>query len=369
VQASFEPTDLAAVTADLASAFRSAVERAGLTLMVDCAPLPEPVYVDREMWEKVVLNLISNAFKFTFAGTIRVSLAWRGARAELAVADTGVGIAPEDLPLVFERFHRVERARARTHEGSGIGLSLVRELVAMHGGTVSVESVAGEGTTFTVSVPTGTAHLPPERIGAARAAASTATGASPYVHEALRWLPTPASPASQAASASAARDLADARILIADDNADMREYIGRLLGERWTIDAVADGAAALASARQLRPDVVVADVMMPGMDGFELLRALRDDERTRSVPVILVSARAGEEARVEGLQAGADDYLVKPFSARELIARVQAQLLRAKVRSVEEAHALRLASIFDHAPVGVAILRGPSHTFEYINEA
>jgi signal transduction histidine kinase/CheY-like chemotaxis protein len=369
VQASFEPTDLAAVTADLASAFRSAVERAGLSLVVDCAPLPEPVYVDREMWEKVVLNLISNAFKFTLAGTIRVSLASRGARAELAVADTGVGIAPEDLPRVFERFHRVERARARTHEGSGIGLSLVRELVAMHGGTVSVESAVGEGTTFTVSLPIGTAHLPPERIGSARAAASTATGASPYVHEALRWLPTPASPAAQAASGSVARDPADARILVADDNADMREYIGRLLGERWTIDAVADGAAALASARQIRPDVVVADVMMPGIDGFELLRALREDEHTRSVPVILVSARAGEEARVEGLQAGADDYLVKPFSARELIARVQAQVLRAKVRSVEEAHALRLASIFDHAPVGVAILRGPSHIFEYINQA
>ena len=145
-------------------------------------------------------------------------------------------------------------------------------------------------------------------------------------------------------------------------------YIGRLLGERWLIDAVGDGASALARARETRPDVVVADVMMPGLDGFELLRALREDERTRAVPVILVSARAGEEARVEGLEAGADDYLVKPFSGRELIARVQAQVLRAKVRSVEEAHALRLASIFEHAPVGVAILAGPAHVFEYLNE-
>jgi CheY-like chemotaxis protein len=161
----------------------------------------------------------------------------------------------------------------------------------------------------------------------------------------------------------------DARILIADDNADMREYINRLLAERWTTDAVADGATALARARQARPDVVIADVMMPELDGFELLRALREDERTRSVPVILVSARAGEEARVEGLQAGADDYLVKPFSARELIARVQTQVLRAKVRSVEEAQALRLASIFEHAPVGVAILAGPTHVFEYVNQA
>ena len=369
VQASFEPTDLAALTADLASTFRSAVERAGLTLVVDCPPLPEPIHVDRDMWEKVVLNLLSNAFKFTFTGTITVSLASRGTHVDLTVRDTGVGIAPEELPRVFDRFHRAERTRARTHEGSGIGLSLVRELVAMHGGTVSVESIAEQGTTFTVSVPTGTAHLPAERIGAPRASAWTPTGATPYVHEALRWLPTPAMAAAGTEGTAGARQLADARVLVADDNADMRDYISRLLGERCVIDAVGDGLAALALARASRPDVVVADVMMPGLDGFELLRALRSDERTRSVPVILLSARAGEEARVEGLEAGADDYLVKPFSARELIARVQAQVLRARLRSVEEAHALRLASIFEHAPVGVAILRGPTHVFEYINDA
>ena len=368
VEASFKPTDLARVTADLASAFRSATERAGLTLVVECPPLPEPAYVDRDMWEKVVLNLISNAFKFTLAGTIRVSLAWRGTHVELTVVDTGVGIPPEDLPRIFERFHRVERTRGRTYEGSGIGLSLVRELVAMHGGTVTADSVEGAGTTFTVSLPAGAAHLPPERVGAARSAVSTAMGANLYVHEAMRWLPAPA-PSASADEGGAAGDAVQARVLVADDNADMREYITRLLRERWTIDAVADGAAALARAREARPDVVVADVMMPGIDGFELLHALRADERTRSVPVMLVSARAGEEARVEGLQAGADDYLVKPFSARELIARVQALLFRARVRSVEEAHALRLASIFDHAPVGVAILAGPAHVLEYVNNA
>jgi signal transduction histidine kinase/CheY-like chemotaxis protein len=369
VQASFEPTDLARLTVDLASAFRSAIERAGLTLVVECPPLPEPVYVDRDMWEKVVLNLISNAFKFTFAGTIRVSLAWRDARVELAVADTGVGIPPAELPRIFERFHRVERTRARAHEGSGIGLSLVRELVAMHGGTVAVDSHVEQGTTFTVSLPAGVAHLPEERVGAARSSVSTATGATPFVQEALRWLPPQPAAVTAAAAPGPGRGAVEARVLIADDNADMREYISRLLGERWTIDAVADGANALARARETRPDVVLADVMMPGLDGFELLRALRDDEHTRSVPVILVSARAGEEARVEGLEAGADDYLVKPFSGRELIARVQAQVLRAKVRSVEEAHALRLASIFEHAPVGVTILTGPDHVFEYLNQA
>jgi signal transduction histidine kinase len=369
MQAAFAPTDLARVTTELASAFRSATERAGLTLVVDCPPLPGPVYVDRDMWEKVVLNLISNAFKFTFAGTIRVSLSWRGAHVELTVADTGVGIPRDELPRVFERFHRVQQTRARTYEGTGIGLSLVRELVSMHGGAVAVESVVDHGTTFTVTLPTGVAHLPQERIAAARSAASTAIGATPYVHEAMRWLPTASTPLSPPTAAGTDGGLGDGRILIADDNADMREYINRLLAERWTTEVVADGAAALARARAARPDVVVADVMMPELDGFELLRALREDERTRSVPVILVSARAGEEARVEGLQAGADDYLVKPFSPRELMARVQAQVLRAKMRSVEAAHALRLAGIFEHAPVGVAILTGPAHVFEYVNRA
>jgi signal transduction histidine kinase/CheY-like chemotaxis protein len=321
------------------------------------------------MWEKVVLNLISNAFKYTLAGTIRVSVRWHGASVELSVADSGVGIPAEDLPRVFDRFHRVERTRARTYEGSGIGLSLVRELVAMHSGTVTVDSRLEQGTTFTVSVPTGIAHLPPERVGVARSVVSTALGATPYVQEALRWLPTPTASSTSRTPSAAGPDVIEPRILIADDNADMRAYITRLLGERWTVDGVGDGAAALARAREARPDVVVADVMMPGLDGFELLRALRDDERTRSVPVILVSARAGEEARVEGLEAGADDYLVKPFSGRELLARVQAQVLRGKVRSVEEAHALRLATIFQHAPVGVTILAGREHVFEYFNDA
>ena len=370
VQAAFEPTDLATVTTDLASAFRSATERAGLQLVVDCPPLPEPVYVDRDMWEKVTLNLLSNAFKFTFAGSITVALAWRGRDVELTVRDTGVGIATTDLPRIFERFHRVTQTRARTHEGSGIGLALVRELVTMHGGTVRVDSVVGRGTTFTVSIPAGMAHLPPERIGVRRAATSTATGATPYVQEALRWLPAPArAPSPATAAAMVPGNVSTTRVLVADDNADMRDYIGRLLGDRWTVETVPDGAAALAVAQNTRPDVVVADVMMPELDGFALLRALRDDDRTRSVPVILLSARAGEEARVEGLQAGADDYLVKPFAARELIARVQAQVLRAKVRSVEQAHAVRLTSIFEHTPVGVAILSGPTHVFEFVNHA
>ncbi|MGL4554299.1 MAG: hybrid sensor histidine kinase/response regulator, partial [Gemmataceae bacterium] len=263
-RAAYEPTDLASVTAEMASVFRAAVERAGLRLTVDCRPVGEPVYVDREMWEKVVLNLLSNAFKFTFEGEIAVTLRRAGDAAELRVSDTGTGIPADELPRLFERFHRVDNARARTHEGSGIGLALVQELVRLHGGQVGVESVVGVGTTFTVTVPLGTAHLPPERIGGPAAAGSAAARAAPFVEEALRWLPDAPEPAEPEAVPAAGRP----RVLVADDNADMRQYVTRLLAGRYEVEAVADGEAALAAARRRPPDLVLTDVMMPRLDGF-----------------------------------------------------------------------------------------------------
>ncbi|WP_459195251.1 ATP-binding protein [Nostoc sp. FACHB-892] len=349
VQASYEPTNLATFTAELASVFRSTVERAGMQLSVNCPSLPAPVYVDREMWEKIVLNLLSNAFKFTMAGEITVSLQWANDHIEFAVKDTGIGIPAEEIPHLFERFHRVKGSQGRTFEGSGIGLSLVQELVQMHGGTVQVTSILGAGSCFTVSIPTGSAHLSPDRISAPRTLASTALGATPYLEEALRWLPEESrgsrgrreaggeeivqedythninsSPASPAPSTP--------RILLADDNADMRDYVKRLLSQQYEVESVPDGLAALDSARGRVPDLVLTDVMMPGLDGFGLLQELRADPQTRKVPIILLSARAGEEARVEGLEAGADDYLIKPFSARELLARVEAALKMARLR-------------------------------------
>ena len=345
IDAAYEPTDLAAFTTDLASVFRSAIEKAGLTLVVDCPPLPEPVYVDRDMWEKIVLNLLSNAFKFTFDGQIRVALDWLRDRVELRVSDTGVGIAESELPRMFERFHRVKHARARTHEGTGIGLALVQELSRLHGGTVSVSSEEGRGTTFVVAIRTGRSHLPAERIGAARQLTSTSVGAIPYVEEALRWLP--GSDASREigtdveVAAAAARGDAG-RILVADDNADMREYLTRILGQSYRVEAVGDGRAALARIEAAPPDLILTDVMMPELDGFGLLSAVRANETVQSVPVILLSARAGEEARIEGLHAGADDYLVKPFTARELLASVGSQLQLARLRRESETERMRL---------------------------
>ena len=145
VQAVYEPTDLAAFTAELSSVFRSAVEKAGLSLNIDCPSLPEPIYVDREMWEKIVLNLLSNAFKFTFEGEISVSLRWCGDHVEMDVKDTGTGIPPEELPHLFERFHRIKGARSRSYEGTGIGLALVSELVKLHGGSIKANSTPGKG--------------------------------------------------------------------------------------------------------------------------------------------------------------------------------------------------------------------------------
>ena len=342
VKSVYQPTDLAALTADLASAFRSAIERAGMTLMVDCSPLDEPAYVDRDMWEKIVLNLVSNAFKYTLEGEVRVSLRRDGPSIELTVADTGVGIPERELPHVFERFHRVEGIQGRTHEGTGIGLSLVQELAKLHGGSVRVTSQPGAGSTFRVTIPAGAEHLPSDRINAGPALNPTTLGATPYVEEALRWLPQteqglrPSERVIETVLPAGGRVAAEgkprARVLFADDNADMRDYVTRLLGAPYDVEAVADGSAALSAARRQPPDLILADVMMPILDGFALLRELRGDTQLSAIPVVLLSARAGEEARVEGWNAGADDYLVKPFSARELLARVESHLNLARVR-------------------------------------
>ena len=388
-QAIYQPTDVAAVTAELASNFRSACERAGLKLVVDCPPLPEPVYVDPGMWEKIVLNLLSNAFKFTFDGEIAIRLRDAGGQMELSVRDTGVGIPKAELPRLFERFHRIEGQKSRSYEGSGIGLALVQELVKLHGGDIHAESDAGRGTTFTVRIPYQAGHLPKERVDAPGSFSSTSIGADAYVEEALQWISDEAVMSSEwnalrgpaildatpeqgrSADVPALRD--GTRILLADDNDDMRGYVRRLLGRNCEVQTVADGQAALDAIRTERPDLILTDVMMPNLDGFGLLRAIRADPDLREIPVIMLSARAGEESRVEGLDAGADDYLAKPFSARELIARVSSLLELTRVRQ-EALVALRdserrTRGLFQQAPGFICVLNGPNHVFEFVNDA
>ncbi|WP_310482478.1 ATP-binding protein [Chamaesiphon sp. VAR_48_metabat_403] len=354
IQASYEPTDLATYTVELASMFRSLVEQAGLELEIDCPPLSVTVYVDRQMWEKIVFNLISNAFKFTFSGSISVRLQAVADGVEFSVRDTGVGIPTAELPRLFQRFYRVSGTRSRTHEGSGIGLAFVKRLVELHQGSIDVTSVEGTGTCFTITIPTGTAHLPPDRIGATRTLISTEIGANGFVEEAASWVALDTTRLADVSPdlivQSSIQPVLDhqpartARVLLADDNADLRDYLRRLLSPQYQVVAVADGVAALAAIRHQIPDLLLADVMMPNLDGLSLLQTLRSDPQIREIPIILLSARAGEEARLEGLAAGADDYITKPFSARELLVRVEVTLKLAQMRqaATQREQALRL---------------------------
>jgi PAS domain S-box-containing protein len=344
VQARFAPVDLAQLTANLASVFEAAMDKAGLAYSVQVAPLSEPVFVDLDMWEKVVFNLLSNAFKFTMHGGVAVQLVQTDGGARLSVRDTGAGIPAAELPRVFDRFHRVEGVQGRSYEGTGIGLALIQELVRLHGGTIAADSELGAGTTFTVDIPFGSSHLPPQYVVQRSDGLTGERMGSAFVEEALRWLPDDAAPAPVPDSApglttaaapravAAVAALPRARILIADDNQDMRGYVRSLLEREYTVETCADGQDALEAVRRNPPDLLLSDVMMPRLDGFALLKTIRAEDAIRHVPVILLSARAGEEARIEGLEAGADDYLVKPFSANDLLARVRSHIELARER-------------------------------------
>jgi signal transduction histidine kinase/DNA-binding response OmpR family regulator len=386
-QASFAPVDIGQFTAELASVFRSAVERAGLRLTIE-APAGTTIHVDRDLWEMVVLNLLSNALKFTFQGEIHLVTRPTAEGVEIEVADTGVGIAAQHLPRLFERFHRVEGGRARTHEGSGIGLAMVQEIVRLHGGDIQVSSVVGKGTRFTIHLRRGTAHLPPERVAADDRGPWASRQSAAFVEEALRWMIPDAPERTAALDQPLATVRPGSHILVADDNGDMRDYVSRILRQQgWEVTAVADGQAALDVLGQREVHLVLSDVMMPIVDGLALLRAIRQDRALAATPIILLSARAGQESRVDALDAGADDYLVKPFAARELVARIGSQLSlaalrqeRARERAVLEERAslaqreaelqkAHLAWLFTQMPMPIVILRGENFVVELCNPA
>lgn len=357
LRAQFELLDLAALTRDVASLFRSAAERVGLSLHVDCPPLPAFVSVDRQMWEQIVSNLLSNALKHTFEGSISVRLAASDQHVELTVSDTGVGIPEEELSNIFLRFHRVRDVRSRTDEGAGIGLAMVYELVRLHHGRVRARSAPGQGSTFTLWIHR---HYRPESPQASGTRSLARSIAKQLAAEADQWTQggptiTPAPTDVVEGVLGPARPsqpgrAPDSCVLVVDDNADMRDYLTRMLGMHWKVLATNDGEAALALARRHRPDLVLTDVMMPGLDGFGLLRLLRADNDLKATPVILVTARAHEEAAIEGLLAGADDYIAKPFASRELVARVGAQLELARIRRHGEERVRELLTLM---PVAV----------------
>lgn len=340
--ASFEPVDLASLTTELASGFQSTFEKAGVPLLIRAETLSAPVFVDREMWEKIVLNLLSNAFKFTLAGQVALDLAEEADLVRLRVADTGVGIPSTEMPKLFQRFHRVEGARGRSYEGTGIGLALVQELVKLHGGTIAAESTEGVGTTFTITLRKGSQHLEADKLHRRPSANVASARVGRFVTEALRWLDQPAElqlaplsdlPADESdVRISAKRH----RILVVDDNADMRTYLHRLLEPLFQVDSAKDGEDALHYLRRARPDLVLTDAMMPRMDGYSLLTQIRSTPEIATIPIVMLSARAGAEMEIEGREAGADDYVTKPFSGRELLARIGAALKIAEVRASSE---------------------------------
>ena len=370
MKALFEPTNLSRLTSDLASVFRSAIEKAGLHFNVETESLNEDVFVDRDLWEKIVFNLLSNALKFTFEGEITIKLTKVADHVELSVRDTGTGIPENEIPNLFKRFHKIESARRRSQEGTGIGLALVQELVKMHGGLISVQSKLNVGTLFTVRIPFGSAHLPADQIGQRRKNSPLASSASMFSDEAASWLLEGNLRLAQKSDPSKddfAHGSRQARIILADDNADMRNYVADLLKTKWRVEAVADGEAAFEAAVREPPALILSDVMMPNLDGFGLIEKLHSNERTKNVPVILLSARAGEEAKIEGLKAGADNYLVKPFSANELLAKLETHIEIGRLRTEAIGQRNKINEIFAQAPVGIAVVEGPEHIFTLAN--
>lgn len=357
-KAAYEATDLSKLTADLASNFSSASELSDLKLIIDCPPMKEWVEVDRDMWEKIVLNLLSNAFKFTQRGSISISTRSENGKAVLRVKDTGIGIPKEALPKLFERFYRVENSQGRSFEGTGIGLSLVQELVKLQGGSIEVTSTLGEGTTFTIYMPLGTKHASVVyKRSTAQEDDPLSKNGQTYMAEATRW----SSETKKENSPEAPRSI-KGHILIADDNADMREFMKRLLEDAgYSVSLAVDGEDAWEMCQKSLPDLVLSDVMMPRLNGFEFLKKIRSAEYTYSLPIILISARAGEVDKAEGLMSGADDYLSKPFHSGELIARVDGAVKLGKYR--KKAHEQLLSQTNHIAKIGgwsfdVATLKG-----------
>ncbi|WP_052273511.1 ATP-binding protein [Flavihumibacter solisilvae] len=373
VDGRYRKVNLSSITLELASTFRSAIEKAGMKLEFHSEEITSDVYVDMDMWEKIVLNLVSNAFKYSKDGTITVSVKEVGQQVQLTIADTGVGIPAEHLEKIFDRFHRIENVQGRSQEGSGIGLAMVKELVRLHNGSIEVESTVGTGSTFTVSIPVGKDHLPDNKIVTDTSTSATSRYAEAFVQEALKWIPSPEKDKIEVNPDDLTKENPSSglhieeryKVLVADDNRDMREYVTRLLSPHFEIVSAADGEDAYNKILSHKPDLLLSDIMMPGLDGFGLLEKIRQNPGLKLLPVILLSARAGEEAKVEGLEAGADDYLVKPFSAKELLARVEANI---KISMSRIAAAKNLQNVIQQSPVAMALLNGPSFVIEIAND-
>jgi signal transduction histidine kinase/DNA-binding response OmpR family regulator/ligand-binding sensor domain-containing protein len=337
-------TNIVPLVRGIAYSFESSAGMRGIALSVNVEEEGIEIYCDKEMVEKILTNLLSNAFKFTHQrGSVSVSL--RAVRRnlyqpaeiassprpvgtprndkfphefiEIAVADSGIGIPPDQLEKVFDRFYQVDASQTREHEGSGLGLALVKELVELHHGTIAVQSEIGKGTTFTARLPLGRSHLKDDEI------AQAPVSVDPSMKHATGVLVDRAGAGAPGPTAVEQTNGEKPLVLVVEDNADVRAYIKDYLVDAYQVMEARDGAEGIEKALEVIPDLVMSDVMMPKKDGYEVCRTLKLDEKTSHIPIILLTAKAGPENKLEGLETGADDYLIKPFEPKELLARVK----------------------------------------------
>ena len=330
MQPNFRPCEIVAFFSQIVDAFRPYCERKGLHLVTEFSSCPL-LYLDTEKFEKVLYNLLSNAMKFTPAGgSITVRGETAGNHCFLQVKDTGIGIPTEQIPHLFERFYQADGSANRSHEGSGLGLALVKELVELHKGQISVESVYRQGSTFTVWLQTGTAHLPLEQVLEVPTQVQLRSAAVELADLELvsdnrsqesedRIFNSPAFPAPPALYHPSPL------ILVVDDNPDLRTYVSSILRQEggYQVQVAHNGAEGFRMAQIHFPDLIVTDLMMPQLSGLEMIWLIRNEDKLKGIPIILLTAKTDEETRILGTEGGADAYLAKPFNNRELLAEVR----------------------------------------------
>jgi signal transduction histidine kinase/class 3 adenylate cyclase/response regulator of citrate/malate metabolism len=356
MQPSFRPCNLVDFITQVVEAFRPYCDRKQITLSPQLSDCP-PIYLDLEKFDKVLYNLLSNAMKFTATGgKIDVVLQSASNHCLLKVKDTGIGIRADQIPHLFERFHQADGSANRSHEGSGLGLALVKELVELHGGKVWVESDYGKGTTFTVWLQTGIAHLPlnqvieiPAEMEPVRAAVELADIESELSEGgAIVYVPNGSHPVEPLSPGNSMIEQGlDAQVLVVDDNADLRNYVSGILQQAgYRVQTARNGAEGFQLAQATPPQLIVTDLMMPLVSGLEMIQMIRQDETLKGIPIVLLTAKADEDTRIEGAEQGADAYLSKPFNRRELLAEVRNLLaLKANERKVAELNSYLTESV------------------------